>query len=663
MRAVPDAGVVIAVAGVIAAFCALAGWYGLRRAARAEDRYNLLAEQIDQWVWETNADHRLVHLSNYRRPSAGSLIGTTRAEMLDPTFRPAEMQQHLAELAAHRAFHNFVFRRVLADGSHRYIRVTGEPRFDGAGRFQGYSGVGADVTREVMAEDAKKIAESRLLAAIEALSIGFALFGPDGRLLLRNRGFARFNALQDNARLGATFEDLLRDAVASRQIADAFTNPDAWIADRLEAHREGRGAYMVQLADGRLLRSADRRLADGSVVVTQIDLTDQHQREATLAEERRRLRDTLEAVDDGFVMVDRDFRILVWNSRFAALCGHRTGALSPGLMLRDLVIGANERGADAQLLANLSGPSDGGPLVLESTRAEDLVLQARRQPLIDGGWVIIIRDITSQRRFELALQQAKEQAELANRAKTNFLANMSHELRTPLNAIIGFSEIVKDELLGPIGTPRYIDYLRDIHMSGAHLLEVINDILDLSKIESGQLELRERPVDVGRAMGSTVRLLRDRAEAAGVVLTVTVADDLPALLVDERALRQILLNLLSNAVKFTPAGGTVAVRAEVADDGDFLLSVTDTGIGMAVRDIPKALAPFGQVDSSLTRRYEGTGLGLPLVKSLAEMHGGSVEIDSEPGRGTMVSIRLPAARLVSEVHAARLALAAQGIAE
>jgi signal transduction histidine kinase len=214
-----------------------------------------------------------------------------------------------------------------------------------------------------------------------------------------------------------------------------------------------------------------------------------------------------------------------------------------------------------------------------------------------------------------------------------------------LNAIIGFAEIMRDRLLGSIGNPRYAEYADDIHSSGTHLLGIINDILDLSKVEAGRLELTEELIDLNVIVKSTVALLRERAAAGGLEIKTELMR--PKLMIrgDERKLKQIVTNLLSNAVKFTPAGGEIVVTARI-DERRVVLDVRDTGIGIAPEHVARALSPFGQVDSRLSRRYEGTGLGLPLARALAELHGGTLTLDSAPGRGTTVCVTLPPERVV-----------------
>ncbi len=242
---------------------------------------------------------------------------------------------------------------------------------------------------------------------------------------------------------------------------------------------------------------------------------------------------------------------------------------------------------------------------------------------------------------------AQDAAEMANRAKSEFLANMSHELRTPLNAILGFSEIIHNEMLGRIENDHYREYVGDIHSSGQHLLSIINDILDLSKIEAGRAELDEEVFDAASALDSSVRLVKERAETSHIKLSVELSGAERRLRGDQRKFKQIIINLLSNAVKFTPEAGSVTVSAAVGSDGGFEITVSDTGIGMDSDEIEIALTAFGQVDGALARKHEGTGLGLPLARSLTELHDGRLEIESAPGVGTTVTVHLPPERLVA----------------
>ncbi len=244
------------------------------------------------------------------------------------------------------------------------------------------------------------------------------------------------------------------------------------------------------------------------------------------------------------------------------------------------------------------------------------------------------------------LLTARDEARTADRVKSEFLAAMSHELRTPLNAIIGFSEIMKNETLGPVGGVQYRDYAEDINESGHHLLALINDILDLSKIESGADELYEENIEILELANTIIKLVVGLAHAGNVELELDVSDDIAMLHADERRVKQILLNLLSNAIKFTPGGGKITLKIWLRAESGYVFQVIDTGIGIAFEDISKALAPFQQIDSGLNRKHEGTGLGLPLTKSLVEMHGGYLDLQSEVGVGTTVTVRFPAERIV-----------------
>ncbi|MHA1566250.1 MAG: PAS domain S-box protein [Alphaproteobacteria bacterium] len=272
-------------------------------------------------------------------------------------------------------------------------------------------------------------------------------------------------------------------------------------------------------------------------------------------------------------------------------------------------------------------------------------------------FTIMLHDITARRQAEHELIAAKQKAEEASLTKDQFLANMSHELRTPLNAVIGFSEIIWHETFGPVGNQKYAEYAHDIHASGEHLLSLINDILDLSKVESGMDELMEEDIEVAELVNAVVMLVTGRAHKASVNLQLDINQDVPPIHADERKLKQILLNLLSNAIKFTNQGGQVTIKTWCDPSGRHIFRVTDTGIGITPDDIPKAFEKFAQIDSTLARISDGTGLGLPLSKALVEAHGGRLELTSEINVGTVVTVSFPPSRTVQNQSSPGLATA------
>jgi signal transduction histidine kinase len=261
-----------------------------------------------------------------------------------------------------------------------------------------------------------------------------------------------------------------------------------------------------------------------------------------------------------------------------------------------------------------------------------------------------IQDVTDLHQRERELTEAKNEAEFANRSKSDFLANMSHELRTPLNAIIGFSQVIRDQLFGP-DQARYVDYARDINDSGQMLLDLINDILDLSKLEAGKQVLYEETLSLAQVIDDCRKIIAPRASEGAVRIGIGDFEGFPKVWAEERALKQIVINLLSNGVKFTPRGGSVQVEGAMTEEGEVRIAVRDTGIGIAAEMLPHLFRPFHQGDNSTSRRYDGTGLGLAITRRLVELHGGRIEIQSEVGAGTTVLVTLPAERLITDSNA------------
>ena len=349
-----------------------------------------------------------------------------------------------------------------------------------------------------------------------------------------------------------------------------------------------------------------------------------------------RLADALETSREGVILVAPDGRIVLANSALREFFPAISSALVSGAGFAEAL----------RLIQSQLAVSPGQPNGADLTGHAELELADGRWVRItasatsDGGSIMLLSDFTLVKEREESLRRATRAAEAANAAKTRFLANMSHELRTPLNAIIGFSEIINGQLFGMIGNDRYLDYSGDILRSGRHLLEVINSVLDLAKSESGKMILDIQPTDMSEVLLDCVTMVREEIAAAGLTLEVSGLDRHLPLSGDPAKLRQIFLNLLSNAIKFTAAGGRIWLEAGVTQAG-VAVTVGDSGIGMSEEDIGVAMQPFGQVDNRLERRYEGTGLGLPLTRALVELHGGAMSFDSAHEKGTKVTVTFP----------------------
>ncbi len=373
--------------------------------------------------------------------------------------------------------------------------------------------------------------------------------------------------------------------------------------------------------------------------------------EAEVVQSRRRLEEAQRIARIGSWELVLSSNTAIWSEEQYRILGYEPEAVEPSVEAFLDHVHPEDRNRVIDARADTAGPDHmaldyrvmhpDGTLLHVSEVTEVIRDEAGRAVRMIGT----TQDVTEDKAAEQALLQAKQAAETANRAKSSFLATMSHELRTPLNAVIGFAQLLQQERFGPAGYDKYKEYITYIRESGEHLLAMINDILDLSRVESGQSALNESEIDLADLVKRTTALMEAKVRDAGLHLELRLPESLPMLFGDERAIKQILLNLVANALKFTTPGGRVVV--ELARSGDALeLSVADTGIGIAVADQKRVFEPFVQVESELNRRFEGTGLGLPLVRSLAEQHGGRIVLESAPGEGTRVAVRFPGSRLV-----------------
>jgi len=389
-------------------------------------------------------------------------------------------------------------------------------------------------------------------------------------------------------------------------------------------------------------------LAVVSVVVDR-RLSEAEQREAAML---RRFRALIQNSSDIIVLFDRQGQVVYASPSAARVSGLSLEDIQARRFekmmdpdeyakMTDLLDTLEDRqGASVQGQVRLTHPQR-GPICFEiiATNLHD-------DPVV-GALVMNLRDVTEREAALAEAVAAREQAELASRSKSEFLASMSHELRTPLNAIIGFAELLEGEMLGPLGNERYREYAGDIRGSGQFLLNIINDILDVARIEHGQFELTEEPVEVEELLESCLRLVEARALRSSTSIRIAVDPGLPLLFADPRKLKQVVLNLVSNSVKFA-AGGNVRLSARRAADAGLEIVVVDDGVGIAPEQLERVLQPFVQGDASLARRYEGIGLGLYIARRIVELHGGGLRLESEPGQGTTVTVALPAERCLDE---------------
>ena len=536
--------------------------------------------------------------------------------------------------------------------------------------------IALDITERKLAEEAR----DRLSQAVEALPVGVALFDSDDRLSFFNACYREQMAVMaDILRPGVSYEEMIRTIVARRPVKNARGREEEFIQERVKHHRNPTKPVDI-MRDHRWLQANETRLDDGSIFTIVSDITElkntqvalqnaNDELEERIAErtahleseinERKRTELELRTSEERFrtlldtanygILVHRNRVPLYANNALAKLYGYN----SPDEVLaldstKDLTHPDFEEGTHEARLGNervIADKETKGVKRNGATFWED-----RRSFVIDwdGEKAIcsIRSDIDERKRTQNALLEAKLEAETLSQVKTDFLANMSHELRTTLNAVIGFSEAILGQTFGPIANEKQEEYIQDINNSGIHLLKLINDILDVTAIEEGKLDLQDNQVEIRPLVKEISKMVQPRAKAGNVTVSSEVGENLFAIRGDERRFKQILLNLLTNGIKFTPGGGEVTLKCHLDGQGQMIFVVTDNGIGMNEAGIQIALEPFGQVDEALDRKYEGTGLGLPLTKQLVESHEGHLEVYSELGTGTTVTVAFPKERVI-----------------
>lgn len=647
----------------------IARWVGIefdRRKTREElERRTSLfmdfAATSSDWLWETDADLRFTRFASaadwMEENHLQDRLGKTPFEIGNAEDDEEQWARVRGDMEGQRPFRDFVFPVVDHKGRRWIYNVNGMPLFDEDGGFTGFRGTAADITERVLAEQELARQTEAIQAVFDNMDEGVSLIDSELRMAAWNQRF--IDLLQFPPEMcypGAPFESFIRFNAERGEYGDG--DIDALVNARVELARKFLPHQFERTRDdGTIIEIRGTPVPGGGFVTIYADVTERRQSEEALRESEERYALAVAGAQDGLW----DWNPITDEGYMSPRVGELLG-LDPDdppatpYTWRDAIHEDDIPAFHAALRDHLRGKTANYEVEyrVRNKQGEYIWILARGIGIRDEDGRVYrmsgsLSDITNRKAAETLALAAQRDAEAASRTKTEFLANISHELRTPLNAVIGFSEIMTGQMFGPLGHPSYMEYAHDIHESGSHLLDVINDILDVSKAEVGKLELDEETVDLEQLGRASVRLVMPRAEAAKVTVAFEPGIDIPLVEADQRRMKQILLNLLSNAVKFTSEGGAVTLALQMAEDGSPELAVRDNGIGMGAKDIERALEPFAQLDSRLSRRFDGTGLGLPLARKLTEVHGGMLSIESEPGAGTTVTVRLPASRVVEGI--------------
>lgn len=570
--------------------------------------------------------------------SADDLFGTSSLDLVDEEYRVAVLSRR-GKLAQ---------SETTAFEQYRYVRRDGEVRHcESAVSAISWANDNAilivvrDVEERVQAERQQAIFGAVLDQAADSIELA----DTDFTLNYVNPAFEAMSGFSSAEVVGRRPGDLFRpedsDPTIYDEIESNITSGKAW-SGVLRARRKNGDEYDQEATISPVFNEAGEI---ENFVAIKRDISERLATQIALSESEEQYRKLMSSTPDG-IYVHVDSRIVLVNEAAVEILGASDRSELIGKSVFDLidpdlepVVQENQRrrftGVEETIRMEQKRLRLNGEKFWASVSVTSMNWKGKR------GALVILRDISDQRRAQSELIRAMEAAEIANKSKSEFLANMSHELRTPLNAIIGFSEIMKNEMFGAIGNDHYTAYARDIHESGMHLLYVINDILDLSKIEAGKLSIALSEVNLAEAIDASMRLMRQTASDSNVMIEPRLAEDLPVISADLRMLKQMLMNLVSNAIKFTPSGGRIRITAARAGADHVKIAVVDTGVGISPEDLPRVLEPFVQAENATPSQEMGTGLGLPLTKSLAELHGGTFQLWSRVGFGTRAVLRLP----------------------
>lgn len=629
----------------------------------SEERFKDFAEAASDWFWETDENHRFTYFSERVEEVTGVPvsfhIGKTREELaagntdkVDP-----DWEAHLATLQAHKPFSDFRFLRSGHDGRLQYLSSSGKPVYDADNKFLGYRGIGKDITEEWQYLETQR----RMFAAIEVLREGVALYDQDERLLMCNQSYRELSGdIGDKLTPGIKFSDQLDMALESGLIPLEGEEAKRWVEARLKQRENPGLSFEQELADGKWILIRDQRLPQGDMMTMVTDITQSKSIQQALRLGETRLKDFADTAADWFWEQNADLQFTFVSAENSDITGMKAHEHYGKTRRETGIEGVSEKAlADHEEQLQRRETFEDFRFSRVGPDGNRRYLSVSGKPFYNdngtfAGYRGAGRDVTELVNSEKAFREQRDRAQAANRAKTAFLANMSHELRTPLNAIIGFADVIGQEVVGEIENKEYVSYAEHVKHSGLLLLDIINDVLDLAKVDAGELQIIENEIDVASLLESVSEMFpKPSVESSSSATLEPPADEL-VIRIDERLLRQILFNIVQNAIKFTGEDGKVVFGADVIDD-DIVFTVRDNGIGIPQEKLQDIFEPFTQIDEDLSRSHTGTGLGLTIVMRLMDALDGEVEVDSTVDVGTTVKLSFSSDRIIKQgantVHA------------
>ncbi len=608
-----------------------------------------VAETSYDRLWETDREFRYTSITDRRgaktAPVIESAIGQTRWELAGVDVDDNEYwRRHYERLVSHRPFHDFEYSVVDDAGKRQFWRVSGIPYFDAAGNFSGYRGSSSDITARKDSEEKSEW----LVNAFDYLSEAVAIYDKEDRLVFCNQSFRdRNRVVADLVVPGVKFESFLRAVVAEGLVLDAVGKEEEWISDRLIKHQACGKPFEAVRRDRHVLIN-ERRLPDGGIALISVNLSDLKKAEKSAQSAKARMEEIIAIAPEAVITCGGDMKIQMFNLGAERIFGYSAAEII-GQPMEILMPESLRKRHNKHIEGFEKSPEsyrfmdqrdDIAGLRKDGSEFPASASVSKLEIGDDKIYTVMLHDITERRRVEAERRAALIEAEKANKAKSEFMASMSHELRTPLNSMLGFADMISNQYFGTIEENKYLDYAENISVSGRHLLDLVNQILDIERIEAGEYTLSKENIDVVELFGDCQKILKKRAMDRNISLSFDASGNLQTLYADRSAIFQILINLITNAVKFTPEGGKVKVKASDSQDR-LTFQISDTGVGIPKEKLLTIKDPFTRHESDPHKPQDGVGLGLAISSSLVELHEGSLEINSEIQKGTTVTVGLP----------------------